>query len=142
MAFTQLLIDAVPTMIIILGNFVSELAGRLDGPLHFRFIVQPIMAAIFAFRDGRIDAKKNRDPYLWAILTKPRHRKFLVNNGWKGISKVFILACVLDLIYQLITERSLNIRQALIVACLLSLFPYTLLRGLTNRFIVMRRKKQ
>ena len=120
-------------MEIILANFTTDLIARLDGPLHFRFFIQPLMAGVFAFRDGRLDAQKGRTPYGWAILTIPEHRQFLLKDGWKGISKVFILALVLDFVYQFIALRSLDLKAALIVACLLSVIPYVLLRGLANR---------
>lgn len=126
-------------MKIILANLASDLITRIDGPLHLRFFLQPIMAILFAFRDGRLDAQQGRDPYGWSILTKPEHRRFLLKDGWKGISKIFIIALVLDFIYQLIVLRSLNVKTALIVACLLSIIPYGLLRGPFNRLISLRK---
>lgn len=126
-------------MQIILANLATELIARLDGPLHFRFYIQPLMAVVFAFRDGRIDAAKGGTPYGWAIFTEPEHRRFLIKEGWKGVSKVFILALLLDLVYQFIALRSLNLVTALIVACLLAIIPYVLLRGLANR--LTRRRK-
>lgn len=126
-------------MQIILANFATYIIARLDGPLHFRFFIQPLMAAVLAFRDGRIDAKKGRTPYAWTILTSPEHRQFLIKDGWQGISKIFILALVLDIIYQLIALRSLNPITALMVGCLLAIIPYVLLRGVANR--LTRRRK-
>ncbi len=127
-------------MAIILANFTSELITRLDGPLHFRFILQPIMAGIFAFRDGRLDMRKRRSPYGWAIFTEPEHRRFLLKDGWKGISKVFILAFILDVIYQLLALPSFRLVNALLVACLLALVPYGLLRGIFNRLLRLTRR--
>ncbi|BAU65345.1 hypothetical protein STA3757_27270 [Stanieria sp. NIES-3757] len=129
-------------MKMILANLASELVTRIDGPLHFRLFLQPIMATLFAFRDGRRDAKEGRDPYGWTILTNPEHRRFLLQDGWKGISKVFILALVLDFIYQFIALRSLNLMTAVIVACFLSIIPYALLRGPFNRLIVLKSNKR
>ena len=31
-------------------RFFDDLAGRLDGPMTFRFVLQPVMAAIAAVR--------------------------------------------------------------------------------------------
>ncbi len=126
-------------MKIILANLATEQVTRLDGPLHFRFFLQPIMATLFAFRDGRIDAQQGRTPYGWSILTNPEHRQFLLKDGWKGISKVFILALVLDLVFQFVVWRALNLKTAFIVACLLSIVPYVLLRGLFNRLISLKK---
>lgn len=113
--------------------FTTDLILRLDGPLHFRFIIQPLIAAGFAVRDGLRDARKGYPAYGWALLTDPEHRQFLLKSGWKGISKVFIVAFVLDLIYQLIALHTFKLPAALITACLLALIPYVLLRGPVNR---------
>lgn len=125
----------------ILNLFTTDLIHRLDGPLHFRFIVQPLVAIGFAFRDGQRDAYKGYPAYGWALLTDSEHRQTLIENGWKGISKVFLVAVVLDLVYQVIALRTFHLVAALIVACLLALLPYVLLRGPINRFIRRRRRR-
>ncbi|HEY9663342.1 MAG TPA: hypothetical protein V6C65_33260 [Allocoleopsis sp.] len=119
----------------ILTHWTTDLILRLDGPLHFRFIIQPLIATGFAFRDGLRDARKGYPAYGWALLTDRAHRQFLIRNGWKGISKVFIVAVVLDLIYQTIALHQFRLSGALIVACFLALLPYVLLRGLVNRLM-------
>lgn len=121
-------------------TFMTDLILRLDGPLHFRFIIQPLVAIGFALRDGRRDARKGYPAYGWALLTDAEHRQFLMKSGWKGISKVFIVAFVLDLIYQVIALHTFKLLGALITACLLALIPYVLLRGPVNR--LMRRRGQ
>lgn len=126
----------------ILPQLTTDLILRFDGPLHFRFIVQPLIAAGFAFRDGRRDARKGYPAYGWALLTDRDHRQFLIRNGWKGISKVFIVAMVLDLIYQTIALHQFKLSGALIVACFLALLPYILLRGPVNRLLRHRVQRQ
>ncbi|MGA7953282.1 MAG: hypothetical protein WCA07_07140 [Gloeobacterales cyanobacterium] len=98
------------------------------------------MAAVFAFRDGRRDAQEGQTPYGWAVLTAPEHRRFLIKDGWKGISKVFILAFVLDLVYQFIALRAFHPKDALIIASLLALIPYVLLRGPANRLMSLQKQ--
>ena len=39
--------------------------------MAFRFILQPVMAAIFAIRDGMKDARAGRSPYFWTVLHDP-----------------------------------------------------------------------
>jgi hypothetical protein len=41
----------------------TDLVARLTGPFAFRFILQPVMGLIFAWRDGVQDAKAGRPPY-------------------------------------------------------------------------------
>ena len=36
--------------------------------MTFRFILQPAMAFIAALRDGVMDARPGRRPYLWALI--------------------------------------------------------------------------
>jgi len=124
----------------ILTNFTAQLMERLDGPLHFRFFLQPLVAAGFAFRDGLRDAQVGRPPYGWSLLRGSQDRRWLVQQGWKAISKVFILAVVLDLVYQVIALHQFRLDTALIAACLLALIPYLLLRGLINRLTMRRRR--
>lgn len=69
------------------------------------------------------------------MLTDSTQRRYLIEDGWKGISKVFILACLLDVIYEWIVWRSLTPLQMVLVAALLSVIPYALLRGPINRFM-------
>ena len=118
-----------------LSSFVPDFIQRLDGPLHFRFFVQPLMAILLAIRDGTRDAREGRSAYLWTVLSDSTQRRYLIEDGWKGISKVFILACLLDVIYEWIVWRSLTPLQMVLVAALLSVIPYALLRGPINRFM-------
>jgi len=49
----------------------NNLLDRPAGPLTFRFLLQPAMSTIFGVRDGIRDAKLERRPYFWTILTDP-----------------------------------------------------------------------
>jgi len=42
------------------SEFIRYFIGRFDGPLHFRFIAQPLMAILLAMRDGWRDARAGR----------------------------------------------------------------------------------
>jgi hypothetical protein len=114
-------------------RFVENLFGRLDGPLHFRFIVQPLMATIFAVIDGIKDAKAGKPAYFWSLITHSGHRKELLKNGWKRVGKIFILAVILEIVYQLKVEKTIYPGELLFVAFTLAVVPYLLLRGPINR---------
>ena len=118
-----------------LSTFWTDFLARFDGPLHFRLFVQPLMAILFAVRDGIRDAREGRSAYLWTLLTDAAQRRYLLESGWKGISKVFVLAVVLDVVYQLIVSRDVKPVQALLTAAVLALIPYALLRGPVNRAV-------
>jgi len=125
-----------------LSTFWTDFLARFDGPLHFRLFVQPLMAMVFAVRDGTRDAREGRSAYLWTLLTDSEQRRYLLESGWKGISKVFVLAVVLDVVYQLIVWREVKPVQALLTAAVLALIPYALLRGPVNRAVRSSRTRK
>jgi hypothetical protein len=112
---------------------MEQLVGRIEGPLSFRIIIQPLVAVILAVRAGLKDAREGRPPHLWAILTDSGHRGELCRETWKDVAKVFIMAFIIDLIYEIIALRQIHPLQSLIVATTLALIPYLLLRGPVNR---------
>jgi hypothetical protein len=118
----------------VLARFVENLLGRMDGPLTFRLLLQPAMAIFFAIRDGRTDAREGRAPYFWAVFTQPDHRNELLRDGWKAVAKVFVIATIIDVVYQLIVFQWIYPVEALVTATLLAFVPYLLLRGPVNRF--------
>ena len=50
---------------------VDQLAARVTGPMKFRLVMQPAMAAFFAIRAGLADARAGRPPYFWTIVSRP-----------------------------------------------------------------------
>jgi len=120
----------------------ENLVGRIDGPLSFRLVLQPIMATIFAVRAGMQDARTGRPPYGWAVLTDHANRPELLRDAWKGVGRVFIFAVVMDVIYQVIVFRWIHPVGALIVAFFLAGVPYLVLRGPVNRLMRRRRVEE
>ena len=117
------------------------LIGRVDGPLTFRFVVQPTVAAIFAIRAGLRDARQGRTPYLWSIFESHADRRALVRDGWRDIGTVFLIALVLDVIYAVIVHSWIYPGQALIVAFVLAIVPYLLICGPVTRFFGWRSRR-
>jgi hypothetical protein len=117
------------------------IVARLDGPFHFRFIGQPLMASVLAVIDGIKDAKMGKPPYFWAVIVTPGHRKELLRDGWKSICKVFIVAMLLEGLYQVIVHQLDYRGYFLVAAFTLAIFPYLILRGPTNRLVTRLRKK-
>jgi hypothetical protein len=111
----------------------QNLIDRVSGPMKFRLVLQPTMAAIFAIRGGLADARLGKSPYFWALLSDPAHREAMAKDGWKSVGKVFILAMVLDAVYQMIEEHFVYPGEMLIVAFVLAIVPYLVLRGLVTR---------
>jgi hypothetical protein len=121
---------------------ITQLFARLGGPMHFRFIMQPLMAAILATIDGIKDGKAGRPAYLWEMVSTAADRKPLLKEGWKRVSRVFLLAVVLDVVYQLIEFHWIYPGETLIVAIVLAIIPYFLIRGPVNRFVKWRIRRK
>jgi len=113
--------------------FADQLHDRVSGPMKFRIVLQPLMATFLAIRSGLRDAKSGKDPYFWSFLFARGHRLDIVKDGWKSVGRLFILAVVLDLTYQVLVQSSIHLRAALIVACVLAILPYVTLRGIVTR---------
>ena len=117
---------------------VDNMAARLTGPMQLRLLLQPIMASIFAIRSGLADATAGRPPYFWSLFSDPAHRAEMVKDGWKSVGTVFVLALILDVIYQIVATRFVYPGEAITTALLLAIVPYLILRALVNRLV--RRK--
>lgn len=117
----------------LLARVWENLGGRIGGPLSFRLILQPLVATFLAVRAGVLDARAGRPPYFWTILTSPADRANLLREGWKAVAKVFVLAVLIDVVYQLIVFRWVYPFESLLVAFLLACVPYLLIRGPVNR---------
>ncbi len=114
-------------------RIASDMAARVSGPMKFRLVLQPVMAAIFAIRAGLADARAGKPPYFWTLVTDPAQRAYMIKDGWKSVGKVFVLALVLDVVYQIIVSRFVYPGEAIIVAFVLAIVPYLILRGLVTR---------
>ena len=114
-------------------RIVENMTDRVSGPMKFRLLLQPIMASIFAIISGLKDAKAGKPPYFWGIITHPDQRADMIKDGWKSVGKVFVLAVVLDVVYQIVVLRFVYPGEVIIVAFFLAIVPYLILRGLVNR---------
>jgi hypothetical protein len=113
----------------ILTRFWDQLIARPTGPLAFRLILQPIMVTILAILDGLKDARAGRPLYTWTLLTDPAQRASYLREGLKRVSRVIVFALVMDAIYQFIVLRWFYLGEALVIAFVLAVLPYLLIRG-------------
>jgi len=117
------------------SNAWEMLAGRTTGPLTLRLILQPTMAALLGIRAGLKDAKEGRTPYLASIFQTKDARKNLIQEGWKQVRKVALMAFLIDAVYQVIVFHWIYVIQSVVVAIVLAILPYILVRGLTTRAV-------
>jgi hypothetical protein len=113
----------------------DDLGGRISGPFAFRLILQPMVAAILAIRAGWKDAQTGRPAFGWAILTDPSHRRELLRAGWGDLARLFVMAVLVDLVYEITVFRWIYPIQSLIVAATVAVPPYLLIRGPFNRLV-------
>jgi hypothetical protein len=113
----------------VLARFWANLVERPGGPMTFRFILQPTMAAVAAWRDAVSDARLGREPYLFAILRGDGRRSERMWEGIVATAKIMILGVVMDVVYQAIVLDEFYPDEAAVVAILLAFAPYALLRG-------------
>ena len=117
----------------VLARFWENLGARVGGPLTLRLILQPAVAIVLAIRAGLLDARTGKPPYFWTILTtNPADRRERLREAWKAVAKVFVLAALIDVAYQVMVFRWVYPFEALVVAFLLACVPYLLIRGPAN----------
>jgi hypothetical protein len=111
----------------------TQLAERVSGPMTFRLYLQPLMALLFAIRDGVKDAREGRQPFFYSLITDPANRWIRLRQGFNAVSRIFFFAIIMDLIYQLIVIHWFYPGEALIVAFTLAFLPYIIFCGVANR---------
>lgn len=117
----------------VLARIWQNMLDRPGGPFVFRFVLQPIMATLAALRGGLHDARIGRAPFLWTVLTDPAQRRGRLDEALIATSRIVLLGLTMDTVYQLIEFESFHPVEALIIALLLGVLPYLVLRGLVTR---------
>jgi hypothetical protein len=115
------------------AHFWDELVSRPSGPLAFRFILQPVMAAGLAIRDGYNDAQNGRSPYLWTIVNDPARRWRRLHEGVKAVARVLLLGAGMEIIYQYLVLKAFRPVEMIDILVLLAFIPYLIVRGPAQR---------
>ena len=110
-----------------------DIFDRPGGPGAFRFYIQPTMAAIAALHDGVKDARLGRAGYLWSLITGAGDRSELLSEGLLSTARIVLLGFGMDAVYQYRVLHMFYLGEMVLVAILLALVPYVLLRGLFMR---------
>jgi hypothetical protein len=116
-----------------LHRFFENMIDRVSGPMHFRIIMQPVMASVFGVLSGLRDARLGKPPYLMTLLSVSEDKIAILKDGWSSVGRIFLLAVVLDIVYQLIEQNWIYPGEVLITAILLAIVPYIIIRGIVNR---------
>lgn len=113
----------------VLDRIWRNIVARPGGPMTFRFVLQPAMAAVASLRDGVADARLGRAPYLAAIVRGVEGRGSRLWEGIVSTARILILGVVMDVVYQLVFLQEFYPAELAIIAVLLAFVPYALLRG-------------
>jgi hypothetical protein len=111
------------------GRIWRDVVDRPDGPMMFRFILQPLMAVLAALHDGIKDARLHRAPYFWTVLTDPERRTGRLREGILSTARVILLGLGMDAVYQYKALDTFYPGEAALVALLLAFIPYLVMRG-------------
>jgi uncharacterized membrane protein len=113
--------------------FFEDLPKRLVGPGRFRFVLQPLIATILGIRNGIVDARMGRPPYLWGLLTKRGLRRELWSSGCSAVVNLVLMGILVDSICQWLLFGTSYPGAALVVGPVLIGAPYGVARALANR---------
>ena len=125
-----------------INNFLEAVGIRHNGPMAFRLILQPIMSLIYATLAGVRDAKAGNPPFLSALISGKADRKQLLKELWKDVGKVFILAVIMEAIFEIIEFKTIHPLEILRVSFWLAIVPYLIFRGPVKRIVSLFIKKK
>ena len=125
----------------LLQRIWTDLVARPSGPMAFRFVLQPVMAAIFAIRDGMKDAREGRSPYFWTVLSDPAQRGLRLREGLAAVGRVIGFGAIMETIYQYQVLGAFRPLEMIIIVLLLCFVPYLLIRGPAARIARRWRSK-
>jgi hypothetical protein len=68
-----------------------DILERQSGPMTFRFVFQPAMAAVAAIHDGIKDARLGRSPYFWAAVHDRKEFGARLHQGLISTARIILL---------------------------------------------------
>src|SRR5262245_52724566 len=117
--------------------FFEDMPKRLTGPGRFRFVFQPAVAILLGVRDGLLDTRAGRPPYLHGVLFH-RSRGELLQSGFESVVNLMLIGILLDAVAQWLILGASYPGAALVIGPVLITLPYALARALANRAARLR----
>ena len=121
----------------IIERIWRSLFERSSGPLSFRFILQPSMAAIAAILRILKNVRTGRAAKFRTLAHNPDMRVALLREGLNATARIILLGLAMDLIYQVIVFETFFPVEALIIAVLLGFVPYLVVRVLLTPLVLL-----
>lgn len=113
------------------GRIWHDIVVRPSGPFGLRFFLQPLVAATIAVIDGLRAARTGQRHTFRKLRHDPSARWDLLMEAIRAVANVLFLAVILDTTYQLVVTRTFFPFETILVALLLAVLPYLLVRGPT-----------
>ena len=114
---------------------MGYLIEMINGPLTFRFVFQPLIAALLAIRDGRNDAKAGTPAYLHELVLGSGWRSATLKDGLRAIIMPLSVGVILNSILQIYIFDVWRLQWALVSGLCLVGIPYVLVRSITHSLI-------
>jgi hypothetical protein len=114
-------------------RFWADLADRLDGPMTFRFYLQPAMALLAALPGGIRDARAGHKSFFWSALWDSNATTGRLKEGLTSIARVILLGIGMDVIYQFKELDQFYPVEAVMMALLLAVIPYFVFRWIVEQ---------
>lgn len=109
-------------------RFWGDMFARFGGPMTFRFVLQPTMAAVAALHDGIKDAHGGHKSFFWSAWRDPAQQAGRLSEGLTSVARILLLGVSMDVIYQLKELGTFYPAEAAVIAILLAVVPYFVFR--------------
>jgi len=113
-------------------RFWSDIADRIHGPMTSRFLLQPASAFIAALTDGIHDVRRGHKSFFWTVQHDPAQQGGRLREGLISTARVALIGISLDLIYQFWVSDHFYPAEAVMMALLLAVIPYFILRWIVE----------
>lgn len=113
-------------------RFWADIFGRTDGPMTFRFFLQPTMAALAAFHDGLKDVRERHKAFFWTALWDPSQPTGRLREGLTSTARIMLLGMGMDVLYQSQVYDRFYPAEAVMIAILLAVLPYFIVRWIVE----------
>jgi hypothetical protein len=113
-------------------RFWSDIFDRAHGPMTFRLYLQPLMAAIAALFDGLRDVREGHKSFFWSTHGEPGAQAGRLREGLTSTARVVLLGLSMDAIYQFRVLDQFYPAEAVMMALLLAVIPYFVLRWIVE----------
>jgi len=111
----------------ILTRVWNDFLARTTGPMWFRLILQPLVAAAFGVRAGLRNAWRAPSESHPHALDRA-YRRAMFRQALHDVGKMLLVGVGLDAVFQVIALRTVYPGEAVLVGFLLVAVPYQIIR--------------